>query len=153
MRRTPDPISKSVHRKIAGELFNDTWTLLDQRRRTREEDLEMVHAAHASRYHWGRAGGPLQESIGEWQISRVYATLGRPEPAAYHGRQALRIARANDLAPFYVAYAYEALARAASLAGARRERTAYLRQAERAGRSVRSADDRRMLTEDLATIP
>jgi len=113
----------------------------------------MLHAAHASRYHWGHAGTPLNLSVGEWQISRVYATVGRAEPALYHGRRALEIARRARLGRFYLGYAYEALARAAAVAGQRRNRGRYLREARRIGAEVRDRDDRRMLLEDLATIP
>ena len=77
----------------------------------------MIHAAHASRHHWGHAGTPVNVSIGEWQLSRVYAVVARAEPALYHGRRALEIARQNHLGRFYVAYAYEALARASAVAG------------------------------------
>jgi len=146
-------VGRAQHRKIGSDLFNYTWTLLDRKRRTPEEDDEMVHAAHASRYHWGHAGGPLQRSIGEWQLSRVYATLGRSEPALYHARRSLEIARRHRLAAFYVAYGYEALARSAGVAGRRKDRDRYARAARRLGNTVRDADDRRMLAEDLDRLP
>lgn len=152
MPRTADPVSKSVHRKLGTTLFNRTWSLLDQKRRTQDEEDEMVHMAHASRYHWGRAGGPLNRSIAEWQISRVYAVLGRSEPSLFHGRRAVAIARRHHLSPFYLAYGYEALARASAVAGERREKNRYLREAQRVGEKVRDAHGRRMLLEDLATI-
>ncbi len=152
MRRSDDPIDRRTHRKVGAYLFNQTWSLLDKKRRTAEEDDEMLHAAHASRYHWGRAGTALQRSIGEWQISRVYADLGRSEAALHHARRSLELARRHRLAPFYVAYAYEALARAASLAGQRADRDRFVRAAQRFGSAVRDADDRRMLEEDLGTI-
>ncbi|MGA7862003.1 MAG: hypothetical protein WCB19_09140 [Thermoplasmata archaeon] len=153
MRRRTDPLSRGQHRKIAGDLFNYTWSLLDQTKRSAEECDEMLHAAHASRYHWGHAGTPLNLSVGEWQVSRVYSALGRAEPALYHGRRALEIARRDRLGRFYLAYAYEAMARAAAVAGQRRNRNRYLREARRVGAQVRDRDDRRMLLEDLATIP
>lgn len=153
MQRKGDSLDKRLHRKIGADLFNYTWSLIDRERRSKEENDEMLHAAHASRYHWGHAGGPLNRSIGEWQISRVYAVLNRPEPAHFHGQRALEIARRSHLAPFYLAYAYEALARAASLAGRRKDRNQYYRAAQRVGSRVRDPDDRRMLREDLATIP
>jgi len=153
MRRTVDPLSRGQHRKIASDLFNYTWSLLDRKRRSSGEIDEMLHAAHASRYHWGHAGTPLNRAIGEWQISRVYAVLGRAEPALYHGRRALEIARRNRLGRFQLAYAYEALARAAAVAGELRARNRYLREARKIGAGVRDRDDRRMLLEDLATIP
>ncbi len=153
MRRSEDPITRATHRTIGKDLFSYTWSLLDRPRRTREEDDEMLHAAHASRYHWGRAGSALNRSIGEWQVSRVYAVLKRSEPASYHGRRALALALRHRLAPFYVAYGYEALARAAAVGHDRAGRNANLRKATRLVPRVRDPDDRRMLEEDLGTIP
>jgi hypothetical protein len=151
--RREDPLGRAQHRKIGKDLFNYTWSLLDRKVRSPAEDDEMLHAAHAARYHWGEAGTPLNLSIGEWQVSRVYATLGRAEPATYHGRRSLEIARRARLSAFYLAYGYEALARAAAVAGKRPARNRYLREARRIGARVRDRDDRRMLLEDLATIP
>jgi len=153
MRRTVDPLSRAQHRKIGSDLFNYTWSLLERKKHSLAETDELLNAAHASRYHWGHAGTPLNLSIGEWQVSRVYAVLGRAEPALYHGRRALEIARRNRLGRFYLAYAYEALARAAAVDGDRRARNRYLREARRIGAEVRDRDDRRTLLEDLATIP
>ncbi len=113
----------------------------------------MLHAAHASRYHWGHAGTPLNLSIAEWQLSRVYAILGRAEPALFHGRRALEYARKGRLGRFYLAYAYEGLARASAVDGNRTARNRYLREARRIGATVRARDERRMLQEDLETIP
>ncbi len=152
MQRKTDPLSTVQHRKIGAYLFNHTWALLDRERRTPEEDEEMLHAAHASRYHWGQAGRPVNFSIAEWQLSRVYSVLGRPEPALYHARRALDIARRAHLARFYVAYAYEALARAEALAHRPKDRDRYLREARRIGQRIRDRDDQRMLWEDLATV-
>jgi len=147
-----DPLSRVQHRKTGAYLFNYTWALLDRKDRTREDEEEMLHAAHASRYHWGKAGTALHTSIGDWQISRVYATLGRAEPALYHARRALEVTRRHRFGRFYLAYAYEGLARAASVAGDRRTRDRCLREARRVGAQVRDRDDRRMLLEDLASI-
>ncbi|MEM2102674.1 MAG: hypothetical protein QXM22_04095 [Candidatus Bathyarchaeia archaeon] len=38
---------------------------IDKKDRTREEDDKMVHAAHASRFHWGEIGTPLEFERGE----------------------------------------------------------------------------------------
>ena len=47
----------------------------------------MIHAAHASRYHWSQVGEPVNVAHGEWQCSHVYAALGRAEPALHHARR------------------------------------------------------------------
>ena len=72
-------VDPATERAIAVELFNHVWTLLDAEDRTALEADAMVHAAHASRWHWGRVGSPEQWAVGEWQCSRVYAVLGRGE--------------------------------------------------------------------------
>lgn len=152
MRRSEDPATLGEHRKLGAYLFNHTWELLDRPRRTHAQDDEMLYAAHASRYHWGRAGRAVNRSIGEWQISRVYSVLGRAEPARFHAQRALDIARTSRLGSFYLAYGYEALARASSIAHRRADRERYLRVARRLAGRIRDPDDARMLREDLGSI-
>lgn len=41
------------HKKMAVELFNATWDLMDKKDRTKEDNDAMIHSAHASRYHCG----------------------------------------------------------------------------------------------------
>ncbi len=141
------------HRKQAASLFNRTWSLLEKKRRTRREDDEMIHAAHASRYHWGVVGRPVNLAIGEWQISHVYAVLKRAEPAAYHADRCLAICRESRIGDFPLAFAYEALARAAAVAGRRQERDRMIAKARVAGQRITEADDRKLFLSDLATIP
>lgn len=112
----------------------------------------MLHSAHASALHWTRVGTARHVSIGEWQVSRVYAVLRRSEPALHHAARSLAIANRSRLAPFYVAYGHEAMARAHGVAGHARPRDRHLRAARRLVPKVRDADDRRMLLEDLATV-
>ena len=101
-------ITNKVHEELAKSLFNRTWDLLDKKDRTPEEDVNMIHSAHSSRHHWGVIGKPLNFERGEWQISRVYATLGRAEPALYHARLCLSICEENEIKDFDIAFAYEA---------------------------------------------
>ena len=141
------------HRKQAAVLFNHVWRLLEKKRRTRDEDDEMVHAAHASRYHWGVLRKPVRVAIGEWQVSHVYAVLKRPEPAAYHAQRSLDVCRAHHIGDFPLAFAYEALARSAAVAGRRQDRDRFVRQGLAAGRRIKEQDDRKLFFSDLATIP
>ncbi len=140
------------HKKFAVDLFNFTWSLLDKPDRTPEDDDLMLHAAHASRYHWSRIGTPVHFARGEWQISRVYAVLKRAEPAIYHAQRCLQICQANGIGDFDLAFAYEALARAYALAGSKDESARYLALAKAAGEQIAEEDDRSLLFSDLATI-
>lgn len=141
------------HRKWAVDLFNRVWTLLLKKRRTRAEIDEMIHAAHASRYHWSKVGTPKNASIGEWQISRVYAVLGRPEPSLYHAQRCLEICEEYRVGDFPLAYAYEALARAFAIAGKSKARAACLRLAKAAGERIREDEDRALFFKDIRTVP
>ncbi len=153
MARAGRMTEREWHRKQAAALFNRTWALLEKKHRTQDEDDLMIHMVHASRYHWGIVGKPVNFAIGEWQISHVYAVLKRPEPARYHAKRCLAICRENRIGDFPLAFAYEALARAAAVGGQRRERDRFLRQAHVAGRRIREEDDRKLFFSDLASIP
>ncbi len=104
-------------RATAIRLYNETWKLLDQQNRTQREDDRMMHMAHASRFHWDTVGTDQQRAIGEWQISRVYAALGRASSAVLHAERAVEYAQSPGLDDWVVASAYEGLARAHAVAG------------------------------------
>jgi hypothetical protein len=105
------------HRKQAVENFNKTWDLIEKKERTKEEDFEMIHTAHASRFHWGLAGTPLNYARGEWQISRVYSLLKMGDSALLHGEQSLDLCLQNNFGDFDLAFAYESVARAYMVKG------------------------------------
>ena len=128
------------------------WTLLDKEQRTRAEDDEMIHAAHASRHHWGVVGEPVNLARGEWQCSRVYAMLGRSEPALWHGRRCLDICEEHGIDDFDLAYALEAIARAYGVAGELPEAEAYAGLAAEAGERIADSEDREHFERDLATL-
>ena len=151
-RPAPSGLPES-ERQLAADLFNLVWTLLEQTGRTTEDDDRMVHAAHASRYHWGQVGGPEQLAIGEWQCARVYSVLGRAEPALHHARRCLEIATAGTVPDWLIASAHEGLARAYAVAGQRESALASRAAAEAALAKVTDAEDRQVVQDDLASLP
>ena len=142
------------HRRLGVELFNHTWTLLVKEPRTRDEQDEMVHAAHASAYHWRRAegAGPENRARSEWQLARVYAVLGRGEPAVHHAQRCLDHCVENGIGDWDLAFAYEALARAHKAGGNEAEFRRYLDRAREAGANIACAEDREQLESDLAEL-
>src|SRR5690606_358758 len=114
--------------------------------------LEMIHAAHASRYHWGVAGEARHLAIGEWQIARVYATLGRAEPARFHAAESLRLAQEHGLGPFLTACGHEALARAAAIAGDTESFDQHVAAAEDAAAGISDEEERQTWRADMASL-
>lgn len=144
---------KEWHKKKAVDLFNLVWSFLDKKERTKQEDDKMVHAAHASRFHWGEIGTPLEFERGEWQISRVYSVLNRPQPALYHARRCLEICQENKIGDFDIAFAYEAMARAYAVAREKSEREKYIKLAKAAGEDIKGKENKDYFLGDLKTIP
>lgn len=121
---------REFHRKAAIECFNRAWDLLDEKGRTGEENLQMLHLAHASRYHWGLVGGPRNRAIGDWQLSRAYAELGQPQLALRFAESCLKTCRENGLSDI-LHTADEAMARAYAVAGRYRDARTHLDRARR----------------------
>lgn len=141
------------HRKFSVDAYNGAWALLDKAERTPEDDDEMVHMAHASRWHWARFGKPENLVRGEWQISRVYAVLGRAEPALDHARRCLEIAQANGVGDFDLAFAYEAMARSYAVAGEAARRDEYAALAKKAADDIEDKKTRDYFLSELGNIP
>jgi DNA-binding transcriptional MerR regulator len=148
-------LDAATHRALGVALFNHTWTLLEKADRTPAETDEMIHAAHASRFHWGRAldAVPANLARGEWQCSRVYAVLGRGEPALWHARRCVAINEGAGIADWDIASAYEAMARASAVAGDRPAAVEWKAKAIAALDGIADQDDRDLIEGDLATLP
>lgn len=149
----PPDLDDATRRALAVGLYNHVWTLLETPDRTPDQDDELIHAAHASRYHWGEVGEPLQRAIGEWQVSRVYSTLGRADPALHHARRCLALAEEHELERWLFASAFEGLARAHAAAGDRAEATRWKARAEAAARDIAAPEERQIIEGDIATLP
>ena len=148
----PTPLDAATERQVAVDLFNHVWTLLETPDRTPMQDDEMLHAAHASRHHWGKVGKPVNFARGEWQCSRVYAVLGRPEPALWHGRRCVALCEEHGIGDFDIAFGWEAIARAQSVAGDRDAAAEAIGRARSLAGGISEDEDRELFESDLATI-
>ena len=148
------------HRKIAVQLFNQTWDLLDKKDRTEDDDNLMIHSAHGSVLHWqfvvnsGKypESGPLNIERGEWQVSRVYSVLSQAKAALYHAKRCLDICQANNIGDFDIAFAYEAMARAYSVSNDTEKSRKYIDLAKEAGTSITDEKDREYFMSELKSI-
>lgn len=150
MNGKPEIDLEQAHRHFAAYCFNTAWDFIRKTDRTPEEDEQMIRLAHASVWHWTQRPDCSDRtlSIGYWQLSRVYALVGDASTARRYGE--LCLLKSDE--PFYVGYAHEALARAASVAGDTAKAREHLDEARRQAESIRNAEHRQWLEKDLETV-
>ena len=145
-------LTAEQHLQYGKALFNFTWTLMEKHDRSPDETELMVHASHASAYHWRQVGKPENFARSEWQLARVYALCGRGEPAMHHAQRCLALCDENGIMGFDLAYAHEAIARAALVEGVVAKTREHLEMAERIGKAIDDAEEREHLATDLAEL-
>ena len=153
MADTPDFDIQKAHKYFSSDCFNKAWDYIDKNgNRSTEENMEMLHTAIASLWHWTHRKDvtPKNLSIGYWQVSRVYCLITQPNNARRYGLLSLQYAK--GLSPFLKGYAYETLARAEMIADKRVIMKEYLAKAHEMLEQVYDDKDRQLLAKDLGTI-
>ncbi len=147
-------VDAATQRRLAGDLFNRSWRLLELENRTPEQDDELVHCVHASCHHWSAVGTPAHRARGEGQCARAYSALGRAEPALHHAQRCLDLARAGGegFEDWDLASAFEVMARAKLAAGEGAEANEYVRLARQQLEAVADRDDRAVIERQLAEL-
>jgi hypothetical protein len=145
---------EAAHRYFSTQCFNRAWDLIDQEDRTPADEDEMLNLSIASLWHWTQRPDCTRKelSLGYWQVSRIYAITGRPENAVWYAERCLEVTEDAGLPPFYLGYAYEALARAAMAGRNKREAMEYIAQARALAEQEQSDEDMQSLLDDLDTI-
>lgn len=139
------------HRTQGIAANNDTHRLLDNDKRTDEDDERMTHQVHASAHHWGIAGTDINRSRAEYMCSRVYSFVGRAEPALHHAQRCMDLVVKNDVHDWDEAYAHEALARAYACAGDLAKARLHRQRAETT--TIADLEDRAIVVAEIKTGP
>jgi tetratricopeptide (TPR) repeat protein len=108
------------HRETARKCFNKAWNYFDKKNRDTNDEEQMLHLAHAARYHWALITSTRDErmrhiAVSDWQISRVYATLKQAQLAIRFAKSALEVMQENNLSEI-LHTGYEGMARAYAVA-------------------------------------
>ena len=152
MTEKPGFAVNAAHKHFSAQCFNMAWGLIDKPDRTAEEDEQMIRLSLASLWHWTQRDDCTERnmSIGYWQVSRIYALVGQADAARKYGLLSLECSTEEE--PFYMGYAYEALARAESVAGNRKKMEDHLGKARRLAEDVSDVESRKILLADLDGI-
>jgi hypothetical protein len=153
MADSPNFDIQQAHKYFSVDCFNRTWNNMEKDGgRSTEENMEMLHTAIASVWHWSQREDVTHEnlSVGYWQISRVYCLIGQPNNARRYGMLSLQYAK--DLSPFFKGYAYETLARAEMIANKRVIMLTHLERAQEMLEQVKDEEEKQLLAKDIDTI-
>lgn len=142
-----------AHEKFASGLFAEAHQLMSKEDRSQDDNDRMLHAAHASCYHFSLSGNPRYVARGEWLVSKAYAVLKRGHQAFAHARRSLEICMDNGIRDHHLAFAYESLARATMVQRKKKEMARYRYLAESAGNYITEIRAREEFDRELSTIP
>lgn len=140
-----------AHLQFAKKANGLVWDLLEKEERTEAESEEMLHAAHASQFHWLHAGTGVHQQRGEWLISRVYVVLGNGREALRHAERCAELTEehADLMQDFDRAYSLECLARSLALLGDKNKAAEQLGLARKAGEAIADEESRGIFMQDL----
>jgi len=146
--------NEAIHKRFSAECFNKVWEFIDKKERSPEEEEEMLRLAMTSHWHWTQRSdyAPDKASVGYWQISRVFALMGQADNARRFAKRSLDVLENVEVDPFFIGYAYEALARAEAVAGDGTATKRYLDVASGIAAKLSDEEMRAMLAADLESI-
>ncbi|TFG30681.1 hypothetical protein EU527_14125 [Candidatus Thorarchaeota archaeon] len=143
---------EEFHKKIAISTNNGIWPALDKEHPSKEELEDALHMAHTSYYHWSKIGQPINRARAEYMISRVYCALEWAEPAIYHAKRCLEITEETSIGDFDLAFAFEVMARAYSIAKNRSECKKYYDLSKKAIETIKGEEDRKICQSELDRV-
>ena len=154
MTKKTDFDHSAAHKYFSTNCFNQAWDLIEKTDRTPAEDEDMIRLSLASHYHWTQREdySDSNASIAHWQTSHIYSLLGQADNARRYGQLCLEVSQGEEIPPFFLGYAYEALARAESTAGNQKQAQEYIDQAKSIAEKIQEAEDKEQLLNDLDTI-
>ena len=142
-------------RRQAIALNGRTWTLLEKADRSEAETAEMIGAAHASLSAWKIAGGPVEDTRGNWLVARAYVDAKLAHPALVYAQRTLALTEAHraTLKDFDLAFAEEIAARAFATAGDKTTAARHYAEAKRRGEAIADDGDRTEFFRQFALPP
>jgi hypothetical protein len=151
-RPSSDDIAK-WHKWFAVTCNNRAWELIERDRRTPAEDHEMLHAAHASAWHWARVGTELNEARAKMLLGMAHALFGDGPLALRYATASFNYFNEHAAPDWEQAFAHLVLAAAAHAAGNPTLHAEHYAEAERLGLAIEGDEDRAVFMRAFAHVP
>ncbi|MFA6240891.1 MAG: hypothetical protein WC655_08185 [Candidatus Hydrogenedentales bacterium] len=138
-----DDLDKA-HHWFAVECNNLAWDLFERPSRTPDEDAQMLHAAHASCFHWMHVGNALNEQRAMCLLTFAHSALGSCALALRYAVRCLELSQLDGLetTPFDLAAAYAGNARAYACSGDAKKAKEFRALAMSAAKDISDEEDR-----------
>jgi hypothetical protein len=140
------------HKRFAAAANNRAWDLSVQNRNA-AEDEEMLNAAHASAWHWTKAGTELNRMRATMLLAEVHALLGMGQSALEHAEKMRAYFLGVNPPDWEVAFVHVVHAHAAAAAGETEKHRASYGLALAALEAVSNDKERGILASTLALVP
>ena len=157
MANQPDQPSddeiRKWHRRFAVECNNRAWRLSETPTRSPAEDTEMLNAAYAAAFHWGKVGTELHAARARMLLGQVHALLGHGELAMHYASASFAYVTAQDSAQWELAFAHAVLANAASAAKNAEIHSRHYALARQMGQALSDAEEREIFEATFRHVP
>lgn len=150
-RPSPDDISQ-WQKRFAVACNNRAWELIERADRTPSEVHEMLHAAHASAWHWARVGTALNEARANMLLGLAHALVGDGPLGLRYAMLAFNYFNEHEAPDWEQAFAHAALAAAAKGAGDAALHAEHYAEAERLGLAIADDQDRDIFMRSFTQI-
>ncbi|MCR9118736.1 MAG: hypothetical protein NXI22_17510 [bacterium] len=140
---------------FAIETNNRAWDLLEANALSTDERLELLHAAHASCFHWCGVGNPVKHLRAIVLLTNAYVRLELSAPANELAAQCITLLQTHggDCADWDIPFACDAISRAFSINDQTEAAAKWRAQATEASEAVADEQDRKVYQQWLANNP
>jgi hypothetical protein len=153
MSHSPDDTQlEQWHRWFAAECNNRAWAQTTGVR-TREDQKDLLNAAHASAFHWGAVGTELNRMRALMLLAHVHALVGHGPMALSYAREVHGYFVDGDTPDWELAFAHAILAQAAHAAGDGDTHAQAYSAARIAVAAIADPEDRKIVEETFALVP
>jgi hypothetical protein len=149
---SPEEITRS-HKWHAIECNNLAWNLADRPARTAAEDEEMLHAAHASAFHWAKVGTALNQVRATMLLAHVHAALRDGRAALAYAQRCNDDLAAHNPPDWEMAFSEAVLAHAAFAAGEADLHREHYARAQQLGQAIADPEDKEIFLKTFNHIP
>ena len=151
-RPSPEEVSK-WQKWFAVACNNRAWALVEQAPRTPSESHEMLHAAHASAWHWARVGTHVNDARANMLLGIAHALAGDGPLALRYAMSSFNYFNEHPSPDWEQAFAHATLAAAAHAAGDTALHAEHYSEAARLGDAIAATENRDIFLRTFRQVP